>query len=60
MVEKSGSTVTETVNYAYNTTAQLTKLTDGSGNLIISYTYNALGELTRARQGGRHLYNLQL
>ena len=51
MVEMSGSTVTETVNYAYNTLGQLTELTDGSGNLIVSYTYNNLGELTREDKG---------
>ena len=51
MVEMSGSTVTETVNYAYNTVGQLLKLTDGSGTLIISYTYNSIGELTREDEG---------
>ena len=51
MVEKPGSTVTETVNYTYNSLGQLTKLTDGSGNLIISYTYNNVGELTREDKG---------
>ena len=33
MVAKQGSTVTQTVNYTYNTLGQLTKLTDGSNNL---------------------------
>ena len=32
MVEKSGSTVTYTVNYAYNALGQLAKLTDGTGD----------------------------
>ena len=51
MVEMSGTTVTETVNYSYNALGQLAELTDGSGNLIVSYTYNDLGELTREDKG---------
>ena len=51
MVEKSGTRSTETVNYAYNTLGQLTELTDGSGNLIVTYTYNSLGELTARTTG---------
>ena len=51
MVVKQGSTVTQTVNYTYNTLGQLTKLTDGSDNLIVSYTYNNVGELTREDKG---------
>ena len=47
MVVKQGSSVTQTVNYTYNTLGQLTKLTDGSNNLIVSYTYNNVGELAR-------------
>ena len=51
MVEKSGSTVTETVNYTYNALDELTKLTDGSGTLIIKYTYNNVGAVTREDKG---------
>ena len=47
MVVKQGSSVTHTVIYTYNTLGQLTKLTDGSNNLIVSYTYNNVGELAR-------------
>ena len=43
--------MTQTVNYTYNTLGQLTKLTDGSNNLIVSYTYNNVGELTREDKG---------
>jgi RHS repeat-associated protein len=51
MVELSGSTVTYTVNYSYTASGQLSRLTDGSGNLIIAYTYNTQGELTREDKG---------
>jgi RHS repeat-associated protein len=51
MVEKSGSTITNTVNYAYNTLGQLAKLTDGTGALVIAYTYNNLGQLIREDKG---------
>ena len=51
MVELSGSTVTETVNYTYNALDQLTQLTNGSSNLIIKYAYNNVGELAREDKG---------
>ena len=60
MVELSGSTVTETVNYTYNSLDQLTELTDGSGNLIASYTYNNSRRAHPGRRGRRHLHDLHL
>ena len=52
MVEMSGKQrVVYTVNYSYNTVGQLSKLTDGSGSLIISYSYNAVGEVSREDKG---------
>jgi len=34
-----------TVNYTYNPLGQLLKLTDGSGNLIVSYQYDPVGRV---------------
>ncbi len=51
MVEEQGTTVTGTVNYAYNSLGQLTGLNDGNGNSIVSYTYNNVGELTAEKMG---------
>ncbi len=39
--------VTQTVKYTYNTLGQLTKLTDGSNNPIVTYIYNNVGVLDR-------------
>ena len=55
MVEKSGSTVTETVNYTYNSLDKLTGLTDGSGNLIAKYTYNNSARLLGSTRGTAHI-----
>jgi RHS repeat-associated protein len=46
-VDQSGFTV----NYSYDSLGRLSKLTDGSGNLIVQYTYNNLGQLTRKDNG---------
>ena len=51
MVETSGNTVTETVNYQYNSSGELAGLTDGSGALIVSYVYNDLGQLSKETDG---------
>jgi RHS repeat-associated protein len=51
MVEMSGSTITYTVNYSYNSLGQLVQLTDGTGANIIQYTYNNIGELIREDKG---------
>ncbi len=40
-----------TVNYAYDSLGRLSKLTDGSGNLIVQYTYNSLGQLAEKQNG---------
>ena len=40
-----------TVNYAYDAIGRLSKLTDGSGNLIVQYTYNAAGNLIQKDMG---------
>ncbi|MHB1558088.1 MAG: RHS repeat-associated core domain-containing protein, partial [Isosphaeraceae bacterium] len=51
MVVTNGKTTLETVNYSYNALGQLTGLTDGSGNALITYTYNVLGQLAKAVKG---------
>ncbi len=40
-----------TVNYSYDAPGRLSKLTDGSGTLIVQYTYNNLGELAKKLNG---------
>ena len=40
-----------TVNYTYDALGRLSKLTDGSGNLIVQYTYNNLGQLAEKLNG---------
>ncbi len=47
MVEESGTTVTETVDYQYNSLGELTGLTSGTGELIVEYAYNDLGQLVK-------------
>ena len=47
MVELSGNTVTETVDYEYNSLGELTGLTSGTGELIVAYSYNNLGQLVK-------------
>ncbi len=51
LVEMSGTTVTETVDYEYNAAGELTELTDGSGALIVSYSYNNLGQVVKETFG---------
>ena len=40
-----------TVNYTYDALGRLSKLTDGSGNLIVQYTYDAAGNLVQKDMG---------
>jgi len=40
-----------TVNYGYNSVGRLSKLTDGSGNLIESYTYDPAGNISSETKG---------
>ncbi len=40
-----------TVNYAYDALDRLSRLTDGSGNLIVQYTYDTLGNLIQKDNG---------
>jgi len=40
-----------TVNYVYDALGRLSKLTDGSDNLIVPYTYNNLGQLAEKQNG---------
>ncbi|MFI5457017.1 MAG: RHS repeat-associated core domain-containing protein, partial [Isosphaerales bacterium] len=47
LVEMSGTTVTQTVNYHYNSAGELAGLTDGTGAAIITYSYNNLGQLVK-------------
>jgi RHS repeat-associated protein/uncharacterized repeat protein (TIGR01451 family) len=46
-VDQSGFTV----NYSYDSLGRLSKLTDGSGNLIVQYTYNNVGQLVKKLNG---------
>jgi RHS repeat-associated protein len=40
-----------TVNYSYDPVGRLSKLTDGSGNLIVQYTYDSAGNLIQKDVG---------
>lgn len=48
-----------TVNYTYDVAGRLTKLTDGSGSLIVQYTYDPAGNLIQKDNGNgtRTAYN---
>ncbi len=46
-----------TVNYQYDALGRLTKLTDASGNLIVSYTYDAAGRLSSKQFGNGTVCN---
>ncbi|HVA50299.1 MAG TPA: DUF4214 domain-containing protein [Pirellulales bacterium] len=39
------------VNYQYDAQGRLSKLTDGTGKLIVQYTYNDLGQLSAKKNG---------
>ena len=47
MVDQTGFTT----NYTYDAVGRLSKLTDGSGNLIVTYTYDANGRLSEKTNG---------
>jgi RHS repeat-associated protein len=46
-VDQSGFTV----NYSYDSVGRLSKLTDGTGKLIVGYTYDAAGRLAQKDMG---------
>jgi len=47
MVDQTGFTV----NYSYDAAGRLARLTDGSGNSIVTYTYDANGRLSQKTNG---------